>query len=51
MPAIYEVEGQQYVVFCAAAPVKLYATPPEKIRGAYVAFSLPKTAAPAANTR
>ena len=42
MPAVYEVEGRQYLVFCAAAPVKLNAAPPEKIRGAYVAFALPK---------
>ena len=51
MPAVYEVDGRQYVVFCAAAPVKLYAMPPEKIRGAYVAFALPKMTAPAANAR
>ncbi len=47
MPAVYEADGRQYVVFCAAAPVKLYAAPPEKIRGAYVAFALPKIAAAA----
>ena len=51
MPAVYEAEGRQYVVFCAAAPVKLNAAPPEKIRGAYVAFALPKIAAHAANAR
>lgn len=44
MPAVYEVEGRQYLVFCAAAPVKLNAAPLEKIRGAYVAFALPKIA-------
>jgi quinoprotein glucose dehydrogenase len=44
MPAVYEVEGRQYVVFCAAAPVKLNAAPAEKIRGAYVAFALPQIA-------
>ena len=42
MPAVYEVAGRQYLVFCAAAPVKLNAAPLEKIRGAYVAFALPK---------
>jgi quinoprotein glucose dehydrogenase len=42
MPAIYEVDGRQYVVFCAAAPLKLNVAPPEKIHGAYVAFSLPR---------
>jgi len=51
MPAVYEAQGRQYLVFCAAAPVKLNATPPEKIRGAYVAFGLPKIAAHAANAR
>jgi quinoprotein glucose dehydrogenase len=45
MPAVYEVAGRQYLVFCAAAPVKLNAAPPEKIRGAYVAFRLPRSAA------
>jgi glucose dehydrogenase len=48
MPAVYEVAGRQYVVFCAAAPVKLNGTSPEKIHGAYVAFSLPKSTASAA---
>jgi quinoprotein glucose dehydrogenase len=43
MPAVYEVEGRQFVVFCAAAPVKLNAAPPETIHGAYVAFALPKS--------
>jgi len=51
MPAVYEAEGRQYLVFCAAAPVKLNDAPPEKIRGAYVAFALPKVAAHAANAR
>jgi quinoprotein glucose dehydrogenase len=51
MPAVYEVEGRQYLVFCAAAPVKLNAAPPEKIHGAYVAFRLPKTAADAGTAR
>ena len=30
MPAVYEVEGRQYLVFCAAAPVKLNAKPHRK---------------------
>jgi quinoprotein glucose dehydrogenase len=48
MPAIYEVNGRQYVVFCASArstvPVGMtpgQASSPESIHGAYVAFSLP----------
>jgi quinoprotein glucose dehydrogenase len=39
MPAVYEVDGRQYVVFCAAAQVGLTAAQ-EPIRGAYVAFAL-----------
>jgi len=44
MPAVYEVDGREYVVFCAAAGSKPNPPPGEKIRGAYVAFSLPKSA-------
>jgi len=47
MPAVYEVAGREYVVFCAAArdSLHLQATPdhPEpstRINGAYVAFAL-----------
>ena len=42
MPAVYEVGGRQYVVFCAAAQVGLTPATQVKIRGAYVAFALPK---------
>jgi quinoprotein glucose dehydrogenase len=41
-PAVYELGGKQYVVFCAAAQVGLTPATQEKIRGAYVAFALPK---------
>jgi len=48
MPAIYQVNGRQYIVFCASArsTVPIGTTPghpmsPESIHGAYVAFSLP----------
>jgi quinoprotein glucose dehydrogenase len=48
MPAVYEEEGREYVVFCAAArdSIHLQATPdhPEsstRLHGAYVAFALP----------
>jgi glucose dehydrogenase len=41
MPAIYELGGRQYIVFCAAAQVGLTPATQEKIRGAYVAFRLP----------
>ncbi|MEA2539290.1 MAG: hypothetical protein QOH35_656, partial [Acidobacteriaceae bacterium] len=50
MPAIYEVQGREYVVFCAAAQATTYThsvpghpaseTP---IPGAYIAFALPDT--------
>jgi quinoprotein glucose dehydrogenase len=42
MPAIYEIAGRQYVVFCASAQVGLTPATQETIRGAYVAFALPK---------
>ena len=42
MPAIYEIGGRQYVVFCASAQVGLTPTTQETIRGAYVAFALPQ---------
>lgn len=48
MPAIYEVDGREYVVFCAAArsttrthAVAGHPASQEPIRGAYVAFALP----------
>jgi quinoprotein glucose dehydrogenase len=41
MPAVYEIGGRQYVVFCASAQVGLTPSTQEKIRGAYVAFALP----------
>ena len=42
MPAVYELGGRQYVVFCASAQVGLTPSTQETIRGAYVAFALPK---------
>ena len=45
MPAVYEVAGRQYVVFCASAQVGLTPATQVKIRGAYVAFALPQTPA------
>jgi quinoprotein glucose dehydrogenase len=42
MPAVYEIDGRQYVVFCASAQVGLTPSTQVKIRGAYVAFALPK---------
>ncbi len=48
MPAVYEVDGREYIVFCAAARSTTYThashghpASQEPIHGAYVAFSLP----------
>jgi quinoprotein glucose dehydrogenase len=41
IPAVYEVDGRQYVAFCAAAQVGLTPETQVEIRGAYVAFALP----------
>jgi quinoprotein glucose dehydrogenase len=48
MPAVYEVQGRQYVVFCAAAQATTYThsvpghpASQAPIPGAYVAFALP----------
>ncbi|MBL8241830.1 MAG: pyrroloquinoline quinone-dependent dehydrogenase [Bryobacterales bacterium] len=41
MPAVYEVNGRQFIVFCAAAQVGLTPGTQTKINGAYVAFALP----------
>jgi quinoprotein glucose dehydrogenase len=40
IPAVYEVNGRQYIVFCAAAQVGLTPATQGKIPGAYVAFAL-----------
>jgi quinoprotein glucose dehydrogenase len=42
IPAIYEIGGRQYVVFCASAQVGLIPATQVKIRGSYVAFALKK---------
>jgi quinoprotein glucose dehydrogenase len=41
MPAVYEVNGRQYILFCASAQVGLTRETEEPIQGAYVAFALP----------
>jgi quinoprotein glucose dehydrogenase len=42
MPAVYEIAGREYVVFCASASEKVNNPGHVKIPGAYVAFSLPR---------
>jgi len=42
IPAVYEVGGRQYIVFCAAAQVGLTPATQVKIAGSYVAFALPE---------
>lgn len=42
VPAVYEWNGRQYIVFCAAAQAGLTPSTQEPIRGAYVAFALPE---------
>jgi quinoprotein glucose dehydrogenase len=44
MPAVYEIGGKQFIVFCAAAQVGLTPATQVPIRGAYVAFALPDDA-------
>lgn len=41
IPAIYEVDGRQFIVFCASAQPGLTPAKQVKIQGAYVAFALP----------
>ena len=41
MPAVYEIGGRQYIVFCASAQVGLIPATQGKVSGAYVAFALP----------
>jgi glucose dehydrogenase len=42
MPAVYEMNGREYIVFCASAQVGLTRETQEKIQGSYVAFALPE---------
>jgi quinoprotein glucose dehydrogenase len=43
MPSVYEVQGREFVVFCAAAQASTYTHPASQapIPGAYIAFALP----------
>ena len=49
MPAVYEISGRQFVVFCAAAQVGLTRATHVPIHGAYIAFALPDRPAPKPN--
>ncbi len=40
MPAVFEVGGREYIVFCAAAQAGLTRATQEKVHGAYIAFAL-----------
>jgi quinoprotein glucose dehydrogenase len=42
IPAVYQVDGRQYIVFCAAAQAGLTPSTQQRIQGAYVAFALPE---------
>ena len=41
IPSVYEVNGKQYIVFCASAQVGLIPATQRPIDGAYIAFALP----------
>lgn len=58
MPAVYEVNGREYVVFCAAAQATTYtrdtpthAASNQPVHGAYVAFALPESVARTQNQK
>lgn len=40
IPAVYEINGTEYIVFCAAAESALHPPPNAAVHGAYVAFAL-----------
>jgi quinoprotein glucose dehydrogenase len=40
-PAVYQVDGQEYILFCASAQAGLTPSTQVEIHGAYVAFRLP----------
>jgi quinoprotein glucose dehydrogenase len=41
MPAVYQLNGREYIVFCAAAQAGLTPATQKPIQGSYVAFALP----------
>lgn len=45
IPAVYQANGREYVVFCAAAVSDVHARTKAAVHGAYVAFALPSVSA------
>jgi quinoprotein glucose dehydrogenase len=43
IPAVYQIGGRQFIVFCASAQAGLTPATQRRISGAYVAFALPRT--------
>jgi quinoprotein glucose dehydrogenase len=41
IPAVYEIGGREFIVFCASAQAGLTPSTQGRISGAYVAFALP----------
>jgi quinoprotein glucose dehydrogenase len=42
IPAIYQINGRQYIVFCASAQAGLTPATQSPIEGSYIAFALPR---------
>ncbi len=42
IPAVYQLNGREYIVFCAAAQAGLTPATQKPIQGSYIAFALPK---------
>jgi quinoprotein glucose dehydrogenase len=42
MPAVYQIAGREYIVFCAAAQEGLIPATQQPIQGSYMAFALPR---------
>jgi quinoprotein glucose dehydrogenase len=42
IPAVYEVGGREYIVFCVAAQAGLTPKTQHRIKGSYIAFALPQ---------
>jgi quinoprotein glucose dehydrogenase len=41
IPAVYQIDGREYIVFCASAQAGLTTATQTKIEGAYIAFAVP----------